>query len=349
MYFSLLNHCFLAEGKEKSVIYNLKERKTVELDCDSGRLAAFAEAGNELDSSQEQAPVFRKLEEMGWGFFSEQRYYIDKIRPYNRFTLTRPDISPENPQAAYLQLNHTCSLGTEACEKRFCSPCRCSEQEQDLLSAEEWLPIIDILFSFGVRMFLLTGGCVLEYDGLKKLYSHIWQIGASPVLIINRLTDSLRKIDREIPIILYPCVFPYSFDEIQAATEGFQQVTLLSEQDFPEDDHITLVKIKPSMQIGREDFIYPDIDEFYLRKDRDRCLYGKVFVRSNGDVTPCFQPGQPTVGNLKTDSARTVIRRLAETYWRKNTEISDKCSMCEWFYACPSCKAMPEDTICPML
>ncbi|MDE6387820.1 MAG: hypothetical protein K2L82_08465 [Lachnospiraceae bacterium] len=354
MYFSLLNHCILVFGAEKGVIYNLKERKAIELEKEECGLVAYAEKGNALSDGMEKSDTLLRLAKIGWGFFSERRYFIDKIRPYNHFTLTRPDLAPENPQIAYLQLNHRCRLGAKECGKRFCTPCRCTDVGTDVLALEQWIDIAERLYHAGVREFILTGGDVLEYEGLPRLCDYMQRLGVMPVLIVNHADERLRVIDKDIPLIIYLCADKQSADEIKAATGEFEHVTVLSDSGFPSGSalltggKIRSVQVKNMAVIDKNDFLIPGVAEFYQRKDRDLCLLGKVFVKSNADVVPCFQMGGNKVGNLLDDSVRAIIHSLSEKYWKGNTPKDAGCISCEWFYACPVCKGMSAEKVCPL-
>lgn len=350
MYFSLLNHCFLVSGKEKGVVYNLKERKAIELEKEEHRIVAWAERGNELKDGMKTSEVLLDLEKKGWGFFSENRYFVDKLRPYNSFTLTRPDLAPHNPQMAYLQLNHTCGIGADKCQARFCTPCRCTDESRELLTVEQWSGIAGQLYQTGAGTFFLTGGDVLAYEGLTRLCRYIRELGAVAVLVVNHPDERLHRIDKDIPLILYLCDHTYSQEAILAVVREFEQVTVLSDGsfDFGTDTNFNMVLVKNTEEISREDFVIPGVDEFYQRKDRDVCLYGKVFVLSNGDVVPCFRMECEKVGNLLRGSLKTIVHSLAEKYWRRDAKADGRCSGCEWFYACPSCRGMSANQICPV-
>lgn len=348
MYFSLLNQCVLVLGEEKGVIYNLKERRAIELDSAACELMAYSEKGNRLTDEMEKSDMLRHLKEIGWGFFSEHRYFIDKIRPYNHYTLTRPDLAPDNPQAAYLQLNHTCRIGAKECRTRFCTPCRCTNENDNSLTLHQWTDIVDRLYCTGVRTFFLTGGDVLAYEELGELCSHIRAFGIMPVLIVNCADERLQAVDKDIPLLIYMCAGGISIDEIRSAAAAFKHVTVLSEHSVPADEKIRSIQVKSTGIIERDNFVIPGVDEFYQRKDRDLCLFGRIFVKSNGDVVPCFQMGEDRIGNLCDDSVRAIVQALSEHYWRGNTKIDAACRKCEWFYACPVCKGMSSEKVCPL-
>lgn len=354
MYFSLLNHCILVVGAERGVIYNLKERKAIELEKETCELVAYAEKGNALNDGMKKSDALLRLAEIGWGFFSEQRYFVDKIRPYNHFTLTRPDLAPQNPQIAYLQLNHTCRIGAKECGKRFCAPCRCTDEGTDVLTLEQWIDIAERLYHAGVRKFFLTGGDVLEYEELSQLCSYMRKLGVIPVLIVNHADERLHVMDKDIPLIIYLCADKQSDDEIKVVTGEFEHVTVLSDSAslagsaFEAGGKIRSVHVKNKAVIDKKDFVIPGVEEFYQRKDRDLCLLGKVFVKSNADVVPCFQMGENKVGNLLNDSVRVIVHSLSEKYWRSDTKKDAGCISCEWFYACPVCKGMSAEKVCPL-
>ena len=164
MFFNLNGECYFVKGLFKGVIYNLYTKSMVELQQEESKLMLQILQGAPCDESA----FLKELVDKGWGFFSEKRYYIDKLRPYNQMMLVRHDLRPPVPEVAFLQLTNQCSCSVETCRKMFCSPCRTDGAELPCLSIDEWKQIIGKLYVAGVRQIILTGGDVTRCEILPQ-------------------------------------------------------------------------------------------------------------------------------------------------------------------------------------
>lgn len=344
MFFKLNNSCFVKKGENGSVLYDLKKNDIIELDDDEANLLLLADNGVRLTGNEKKFDFLKSLEEMGYGFFSEHNYFIDKLRPYNKFSLTRPDLFPLNPAAAYLQLTNQCRLGTDFCLKKFCSPCTCDENEASLPLAE-WKKIVDSLIECGTAVFILTGGNALAYSELPNLADYIRQKGANASVVINEIDDRIYQLDKNIHIICNQCNFEYSNEKLSELIDYFPNLAVMSAHD-PKIEKDKLIKIASEHKIKKENFVKPDIEKYYMRKDRDVCLTGKIFITSSGCVVPCFTMKNKIIGNVLHENIKKLIKILAERHWNMNPDNYKKCADCKWFYACGSCQAFDAEKNC---
>ncbi|MDI7248118.1 MAG: radical SAM protein [Bacillota bacterium] len=81
------------------------------------------------------------------------------------------------------------------------------------------------------------------------------------------------------------------------------------------------------------------VEMFYRRAHYHPCLGGKVFVHTDGTVSPC--PGMPelAVGNLLDQSLSQMYSRI-EPWWGLTLDRLDPCRRCEFRYACVDCRAL---------
>lgn len=344
MYFKLNNSCFIKNGKNGSVLYDLEKKDLIELDSDETELLLLADNGVKLTGKEKQFKLLKSLEKMGYGFFSEHNYFVDKLRPYNKFSLTRPDLFPLNPTAAYLQLTNQCRLGSDFCSKRFCSPCMCDENEASL-PLDEWKKVVDHLIEFGTSVFILTGGNVLMYRELPNLADYIRQAGANVSIVINEIDDKIYRLDKNMQIICNQCSFEYSDEQLSELIDYFPNLIVMSAHD-PKIEKDKLIKIASEYKIEKKNFAKPDIEKYYMRKDRDVCLIGKIFITSSGGMVPCFTMKNKIIGNVLHEDIKKLIKILAERHWNMRSENYKKCADCKWFYACGSCQAFDAEKNC---
>jgi len=81
---------------------------------------------------------------------------------------------------------------------------------------------------------------------------------------------------------------------------------------------------------------------FKLRK-WNSCLAGKVAIASNGDILPCVFMRNHIVGNILKQSLENIIYgEHLQNIWRLNRDRIDRCSDCEFRYACRDCRPLAE-------
>ena len=84
-YFQLNPECYLITGAHRSLIHNLLTGKILWLDANNTKQILLAEAGNEVNENES---TFTELEKLGWGFFSDSKYFVDKLRSTNIYNET---------------------------------------------------------------------------------------------------------------------------------------------------------------------------------------------------------------------------------------------------------------------
>ena len=85
-YFKLNSECFLVTGVKKSVIYNLLSKKMIWLDEEQSEIVKLAELGDKVD---ENNSLLKDLVDNGWGQFSDEKIYVEKIRTKNLFSINQ--------------------------------------------------------------------------------------------------------------------------------------------------------------------------------------------------------------------------------------------------------------------
>lgn len=344
MYFKLNNSCFIKSDDKGSVLYNLAKKDLVELNIQETNLLTYAENGGKLSHEQINSDLLISLKNMGWGFFSNHKYFIDKLRPYNKFSLSRLDLFPLIPSTAYLQLTGQCSLGADLCKSKFCMPCKCFDNTKTL-TIDIWKKVIDSLIEFGTSNFILTGGNIFKCSYLIELINYIRNLEASVSIIINEPDENIYCLDPDTKIICNQCSFEYSDKMLLDLAKHFKNMIFMSEKNvsFPAD---RFIKIKSEYKIDEKNFVKPDVNKYYMRKNRDLCLLGKVFITMDGNIIPCFQMADKIIGNVLIEDIKIIIKKLADQHWNINYKYYSKCKDCRWFYACTSCQAFDAEKNC---
>lgn len=353
-FFNLSPECFLVVGEKRSAIYNLDSGELVSLGEAQTNAMLLAESKKET-SDAKGAEVYQYLAERGWGFFSSKPVFVDKVRPMNVFGERR--IWLQKPQfiMALLQVTDRCGKTCVDCGKTFCPICFSDPRtEEKQLSPEQWIKIIDNIILAGCKNIMFTGGECLLYDGLEQLLEHALLAGAE-VCVHTSGQLPTEKLSKNIKL----SVLVNRDSDLQQVVHnlrGRKKVSLIL-QDIdpagvaPHMDKAWELRMAGSGEPmkGKRQLDKTKMDDFFYKKLKDPCLNGKMFVLSDGNVVPCFQGRSVKIGNLAEEDCGGVYRKLIVDFWYAPMEQrtkDKKCRLCEFKYACPTCRFSNPDVFC---
>ena len=352
-YFKLNSECYLILGKKRSVIHNILNDEMVWITEENTCKLVDAEANKPIDKSIE---IFNKLVEMGWGFFSEKPVFVDKVRPINGFNQKKLWLDTQNINFATLQITNKCNLDCSFCSTAFCPTClKFIEQNDEELSLNDWKKIIDELVLFGTKTILITGGEPALYKQIDELLKYCVKKGLNVNLHTNGII-AIRMIPKEVNLMI--TVFKAS--NLNSALKNYSEhknVILLSEEEDYKSVKAKVnntwkvtktFSIKNKTVITKNNLNNTGISRFFARKFTDSCLNGKIAISFNGNVYPCFG-SKISIGNLKEKNISKVVKILIKDYWKKTidkTSSMERCTLCEFKYACNSCKFINVNESC---
>jgi MoaA/NifB/PqqE/SkfB family radical SAM enzyme len=330
------------------VIYNLITGDAIHLDMAETESMSKTQNGEECTRD----PVFLELCDMGWGFISENRYYIDKLRSYNNLLLLRPDLKPPTLRVAFLQLNNECNYSYQHCRSMFCTPCRQAAKPSGPLSLTDWREVVDLLHFAGAEQIVITGGDVTLYDGLKELIDYIVLKPINVSVILNPQSALINKIPRYVPLKIYLCTACVSELLIERFAE-YNNVSVLCNEEINADSKQKLIDadfdvvsvMSHDIKIQRGSLTPCYLGEYFNKKDNDNCLNGKMYIDSEGQIVPCFQSDSARVGSVLDGNFQKAYRTLVMDYWKKPVSHV-KCNDCEWHFGCPVCAFMIPERQC---
>jgi radical SAM protein with 4Fe4S-binding SPASM domain len=344
MYFRLNPECYLATGKIGSVIYNLHTKEMIWLDKHASSQMIRCEAGAEVSGDNE---ICRDLSNGGWGFFSEKPTYVDKARPKNAFQERRLWQEAPSFEVAILQITNECNLNCRNCGRIFCPICMKNKNEKAVaLNTDQWLYVIESIGEAGGQRILFTGGeCTLHPD-LDKLISGSRQHGMSVVIQTNGFRP-LEKIPEDV-VVSVLVRNSTSFARIAKSVYGRQKVEFMcSDFEVSRISHKfanawTARKVISEGPLISETSLYEcGLDRFFTRRSRDSCLNGKMFIRYDGSLVPCYERPADILGNVVHDDFSLLYKVLINEFWNKpfvKSAPDHKCGQCEFVYACGACR-----------
>lgn len=349
MFFQLYGECCLVKGDQEGVIYHLLKEEMVRLTNEEVQVLLQAEKGEEC----RREPFLEQLEEMGWGFFSEKKVFIDKLRPYNSLMLLRRDLMSFQLETVFLQLTNRCSCGEGHCREMFCTPCRTVNAGEEELAPEKWREILKRLSMLHVGSVILTGGDLCRYERLGEIIMLCREFGLSCSVVLNHYREqTLSQIPEDVSVLVYVCDFKTWEDCIRIGAKRKDAVMILNEKMSGLKDKLLkgtysrIINVHAYDQlIGEKDIRPCNLKEFYGKRDGNNCLRGKMYILSGGDVVACYQSTERVIGNLQRERFQDVYRRLIEDCWCKPIQ-HEKCKKCSLFYGCSVCMCMVPDIHC---
>lgn len=354
VYFRLNPECYLVLGKKRSVIHNLLKNELVWLDEENTQLMINAELSKPIDREND---TLIKLDEMGWGFFSDHGIFVDKLRSRNVFSLSKMWKDTPKLDYALLQLINECNLDCTFCNKAFCPTCFCLDSTPAInkpLSKEQWFKIIDDIKLFNGQMLVFTGGEVALYKDLLELVRYGMKKGFNVTISTNGLIPI-----KNLPKNANCSISLFDIENIDKIMDNYgnkDNVTILA-IDIDSNEVTKKIKnrwpvIKATMNaptIKLSSHLKTDINRFFIRKFHDSCLFRKIFITYDGKVVPCFGNREEAVSNLHYETVSDALKFLIKDYWNKpieKLENGKKCVECEFKYTCNACKLLDETTNC---
>lgn len=340
-YFNLNPECYLVLGKNKLVIQNLITKEIIWVDNKYKEIILMAEQGKKVDESN---LYLNELEKKGWGFFSEKKFYIDKLRTMNlfnqkKFWKDRPIVF-----SVVLQLTNSCNMECNQCNKTFCPTCIKLENNNDDLKPDIWKNLINDFTNFGLSHIVLTGGEVTLYKGLDEII----EFALNKCINVTISTNGLNKIET-IPSDVEIIINIFEKNQLDIIKKNYSEhnnVTLVNytSEELSLDHYNNNWKIIeegisiPNINISN--IIKTDLQQFDINKYSNPCLKSRMYICNNLDVVPCFGDKQNIIGNIFNDGISQTIYNVSTEYWNKPKNEFDKnkkCTHCEFRYCCSVC------------
>lgn len=350
-YFKLSPESHLVLGCKCSLIHNLLSDEIIWLNEENTRIVSEAETGKAYIHPDS---VLDDLVTMGWGCFNEKKIFIDKIRTTNIFSQKRMWKNTPFINYAVLQLTNSCNLDCSFCKETFCPTCIRLPivPDKNELSTREWMQIINELKAFGTNMILLTGGEVALRKDLHQIIDYALKLdikvnvhtnGLIPIRglqdAVNITISVLKETYVETIIENY---YDNKFLNLLAVNIDRQYLASKARKGW----NIINVSIEPPL-IRKSTLLKTDIFGYFARKLTDSCLNGKVAIAYNGDVFPCLGYKGEGIVNLHHGNISDAVKVLVDDFWNTPVNlVSDKCKLCEFRYACNTCRMLDSNSQC---
>lgn len=347
-YFQLNNECYLVLGKKKSTINNIIKKEIIWLDEEQTQLAINFENGETIDADND---FLNSLSDAGWGFFSEQKYFIDKIRTKNLFSQNM--FYKERPlvYSCTLHITNNCNLNCSQCGNIFCPSCiKYSNNSTPKLN--QLKSIIQELLPYGLQEIVLVGGEVALYTDLEKLLDYCSKNSLRTIINTNGTLLIPNKNNTQFILNIF------TYEQLELAQKNYKDrdnifVVLHDMKNTVEIINSTWTVIEKSTsnpEITPSTMRKLGVLEFNISKYWNMCLSNRIHIMNNMDVITCLGESK-IIGNLNKDSLTSILLLLYENQW-KDTKVSDDeshCGSCEFRYSCNPCILTKDNTKCNLM
>lgn len=215
--------------------------------------------------------------------------------------------------------------------------------------------LLNYLFKHKINVTIFTNGTLINNDiGLflkdqnvslalqifsskNKQYEKITQVDGS----FERIQETFRIIDtHKIPhtvSIIVSSLDDSSFEEIQSkfGKRNYQNIYI-----YPTNKYYSISRIAEMMNPENREIPINLNSVPYLKK-YNNCLYGQIFISSDGKIYPCMMIRDYELGDLKKEKLWEAFRRKEyKIFWEMSKTKIQHCSNCERNLFCFDCRAL---------
>jgi len=357
MYFRLNPECFFINGEKRGAIYDLIEADIHSLDGEETQLIQNCE-NNQIVTGYEHLLI--ELKRRCIGNFYDRPVYIQKLR------LGSPilDYQPGHPpllETAFLEINNTCNqscwfCGTHGIKRSSgCLGCNTWPEEGTGLEIQDWIQVIDDLADLKCNVLFFTGGDLTQkWDVVKELLNYTYTKFSRIFVIINsaHITSTILEDleGKATPIIQTENIADITSGnryllvtstDANVPKEISQQKTITVDWVSQDFSHLP----RESRLVAKTKIQKTDLFRFSHTKKKHPCLANTITISWRGEILPCPMLRRQSLGSIKSQHVYDVFKTHSEgleKFWRMSLEKIQKCTTCEFRYACNDCRALED-------
>jgi radical SAM protein with 4Fe4S-binding SPASM domain len=358
MYFRLNPECYFIRGKKCGAILDLIDERVYALDQEETEILTSCEKNNPVSKD---IKFLQELKNLRLGNFYPNKIYMQKLKAGSK--LMEDQIgNPPKLYRAFLEINNSCNNDCWYCGfhgiKRSLSCMGCNKWDENgiNLTPERWKDVIDELRDLECKNIFITGGdLTLEWDKTMDIIDYangkftnisvtinqrnlseniLKDIGDKANLVVQ--TDDLNSIKDMHSNFTYLLVIkPENLEESIIDSENIM-VDFVIEKD-------NLEHILPL--ISKSDIPSVNVYQFLNNLEYHPCIGNTLTVCHNGDIISCPTMRNYIFGNVSDVGLYTIFKDKMEKideFWKLNLDKIEKCTNCEYRYACPDCRSLEE-------
>jgi radical SAM protein with 4Fe4S-binding SPASM domain len=362
MYFRLNPECYLIRGERCGAIFDLIDTKIYALNQQETKLVTACEKNDPISGDEK---LLNELKQLCLGNFYPNKIYVQKLRVGSRENKYNPlnPIEPPDLHRAFLEINNSCNRDCWFCGyhgiKRSlgCMGCNKWKENGSALSIEKWKIVIDGLRDLRCRDIFITGGdLTLAWDNTLEILDYASRKFSNIYTILHQQSISSEKLDN---LDNMSKVIVQTDDLNGAQYENLLMLLVVEPGRGGDTNSLKRKNIMKDYIIGNRKFlsnnrvltsknkIMPvNMYKFLDNIEYHPCLGHTLAICHNGNVTPCPLMRRHKFGNVRNSEIYTVFEkewRSIYEFWGLNLDKIDRCTGCEFRYACTDCRALEEN------
>ncbi|MEL6048772.1 radical SAM protein [Methanothrix soehngenii] len=328
-------------------IYALNEQET-------GLVSSF-EANNPVDVDNE---FLIELKRLCLGNFYSRSVYIQKIRIGSPRSENQINIPPSLARG-FIEINNSCHRDCWFCgfngikRSSGCMGCNKWNEDGQPLSLDDWKRIIEELRDLDCRNLIITGGdLTLDWDRTMDILD--FSYGLFPKIFMSFHQESIsREIERDIANKATAIIQTEKLSDtlsdgsiyllIANGSNGWKpnwirKDNIIVDYIFKDQNHIP--KDLPLMSKAK---LSANM-HFFLNNIRHHpCLGHTISICSDGKAIPCPMMRKYALGNVGKSPLYSIFQDFyLDKFWKLTLDKIDRCSSCEFRFACSDCRALEE-------
>ena len=367
-FFYLYDHCKYASGRQGGCIYNTITGQMISVDKELDDLIRHSFANQEID---DEDSLLQEVEKMELGTFTEfpvsHENFLDLDHKMIKYQLVNSMNYVEN---LFLQISNQCDQDCEFCDDSnyVFTKTHCKKWNNDVLLCDYDKLFEEFSYLGGKKLYIIGGAPFSEFNRFEELIKKANRFRFERVSVYTNIKDIgeehlLFCKNNNIGLIA----------EIMEWTQGERDALLDIPEKGIEVEVSILVWEKTEKQIEsilywlnehgfkkvRADILYDSvygIANCTLAEKRfgavtsnllefndffNSCLYGKVYVRTDGKVTPCPMMNEIILGDINSESLAQILEKKEyQEIIHLTREKIIKCGDCAFRFNCEDCRAL---------
>lgn len=228
---------------------------------------------------------------------------------------------------------------------------------EPLLNKELYYSILNLAKEIGyIDIFIYTNGLLLDEEIVNKftdvsyvihIVAHkqelLNEINNGEEININILEKNVKFLEKSnVPFYFNVCLCSknykhlYNLNNYLAAFHPYDITYGYIYDDMLNEDYKKVVYA--NLELAKSTW---DCNTFFHNSEHHPCMYGKLSIFQNGDVTVCPMMKDEVIANINETSICDLLkRRLQNKYWNLSSNKIENCKDCGYRLACKDCRAI---------
>jgi len=358
MYFRLNPECYFIRGEKCGAIFDLIDKKMYTLNQEETEIITLCEKNVFVSKDQK---LLQELQSLRLGRFYHNGIYVQKLRFGSPSRDQQVDKSSVVSRV-FIEINNSCERDCWFCGchgiKRTLGCMGCNKWKEDgkPLSHDRWKMVIDELRDLDCSDLFITGGdLTLAWDKTIDILNYADGRFSNIYIVLHQRSLSETTVDdlrNKAKIILQTenpkdLRFQDTSNLLITTPEAWEKT-----KDAIDDDTMISLAIRDSNCLAKglstlfKRDMFANMHVFLNNIKYHPCLGHTLTICNNGDVLACPMMRNHNFGNIADKELHTILEESIDKInmlWGLTLDKIEKCTGCEFRYACSDCRAIEEN------